>query len=197
LQINGGGDMTTSEGKSFIDELIREAEEKENKLMQSHLDLILIEIRKLEEQIEKNFNTAAEEREIIKNWALERNHMLNSKIQWLSKRLEQFLKEDNLKSLDLPNGIIRIRKQTDKITVIDEEKFFNNATSAILNITETVKPDLLKIKAWIKRTGRVPFGVEVSSQDEKFSYTIKRNDNGTKKKIRATNKPTNKSAVVI
>jgi hypothetical protein len=187
-----------SEGASFIDELIQEAEEKENKLMQSHLDLILIEIRKLEEQIEKNFNTAAEEREIIKNWALERNSMLNSRIQWLSKRLEGFLRDEKLKSLDLPNGKCRLRKQSDKISIVDEEKFFNNATSALLNITETVKPDLLKIRVWMKKTGRIPQGVEIIPQeDEKFSYTIKRNDNGTKKKIGATNKPTNKSAVVI
>jgi len=41
-------------------------------------------------------------------------------------------------------------------------------------IPETAKPDLLKIKAWIKRTGRVPDGVEVINGDEKFSYTIKR-----------------------
>ena len=53
-----------NEGKSFIDELIEEAEAKEEKLMQSHLDLILIEIRNLEDSIEKNFATAAEEREI-------------------------------------------------------------------------------------------------------------------------------------
>jgi hypothetical protein len=50
----------------------------------------------------------------------------------------------------------------------------------------------------MKKTGRIPQGVEIIPQeDEKFSYTIKRNDNGTKKKIGATNKPTNKSAVVI
>ena len=188
--------MTTNEGKSFIDQLIEEAEEKEQKLLQSHLDLILIEIRNLENQIEKNFSTAAEEREIIKNWALERNSMLNSRIQWLSKRLEGFLREEKLKTLDLPNGIIRIRKQSDKISVIDEEKFFNNATSAILNITETVKPDLLKIKSWIKRTGRVPQGVEILPQDEKFSYTIKRNNNGKEKTGTANQQPSKLGVVV-
>ncbi len=188
--------MTISEGKSFIDELIQEAEEKEQKLMQSHLDIILIEIPNLEEEIEKNFNTLAEEREIIKDWSLERNNMLNSRIQWLSRRLERFLKEDKLKTLDLPNGVIRIRKQSDKITVIYEEMFFNNATSAILNITETVKPDLLKIKSWIKKTGRVPIGVKVSPQEEKFSYTINRNNDG-KKETGTGDKLSNKLSVVI
>ena len=188
-----------SEGESFIDQILKEAEEKDQRLMESHLDLILIEIRKLEEEIEKNFDTAAQEREIIKNWALERNSMFSSRIEWLTKRLERFLKEENLKTLDLPNGILRIRKQTDKVTIVDEEKFYKNATSAILNIIpETAKPDLLKIKAWIKKTGRVPAGVEVTSSEEKFSYTIKKeNGNNGKEKARTSDKLPNKTAVVI
>jgi len=186
-----------SEGESFIDELLKEAEEKEKKLEQSHLDLILIEIRKLEEQIEKNFDAAAQEREIIKNWALERNSLLSGRIEWLSKKLELFLKEEKLKTLDLPNGIIRIRKKSEKVLVVDEEKFFKNATSQLLNIIpETTKPDLLKIRTWIKRTGRIPEGVEVTPQDEKFSYTIKRNNNG-KEETRATDKRPSKPAVVV
>ena len=59
-----------TEEKSFIDQLIEDAEKRDKKLEQSLLDLILIEIRKLEDSIEKNFDTAAQEREIIKNWAL-------------------------------------------------------------------------------------------------------------------------------
>ena len=186
-----------NEGKSFIDELIEEAEAKEEKLMQSHLDLILIEIRNLEDSIEKNFATASEEREIIKNWALNRNSLLNARIEWLCKKLEKFLKEEKIKTLDLPNGIIRTRKQQDTIVIIDEEKFFKNATSDMLSIVpETAKPDLLKIRAWIKKSGRVPKGVEKTAQPEKFSYTIKRNGNG-KKETGTANQFTNKAAVVI
>ena len=186
-----------TEEKSFIDQLIEDAEKRDKKLEQSLLDLILIEIRKLEDSIEKNFDTAAQEREIIKNWALERNSMLSSRIEWLSRKLELYLREEELKTLDLPNGIIRIRKQPEKISVIDEERFFNAATSNLLSIKpEVAVPDLLKIKAWIKRTGRVPDGVEVSTQEEKFSYTIKRNDNG-KEKTGDTSQPISKSAIVV
>ncbi len=118
-----------TEEKSFIDQLIEEAEEKEKKLEQAQLDLILIEIRKLEDQVEKNFNTAAEERQIIKNWALERNALLSSRIDWLSKKLELYLREENLKTLDLPNGVIRIRKLPEKVIIVDEERFFKKATN--------------------------------------------------------------------
>lgn len=83
-------------------------------------------------------------------------------------------KKWNLKTNDLPNGIIRIRKQPDKIINVDEELFFRKATDDLLNIIlESVKPDLLKIKAWITRTGRIPDGVEVTRGEEKFSYTVK------------------------
>ena len=185
------------EETNFIDELIRESEERDKKLEQSHLDLILIEIRKLEDEVGKNFDTAAQEREIIKNWALERNSMLSSRIEWLSRKLELYLREEDLKTLDLPNGIISIRKQPEKISVIDEEKFFNAATSNLLSIKpEVAVPDLLKIRSFIKKTGRVPDGVEVSTQEEKFSYTIKRNDNG-KEKVRSTDQLPNKPAIVV
>ena len=188
-----------TEEKSFIDQLIEDAERRDKKLEQSHLDLILIEIRKLEEQIEKNFDTAAQEREIIKNWALERNSMLSSRIEWLSRKLELYLREEELKTLDLPNGTIRIRKQPEKVIVVSEEQFFKRATSALLNIIpETAKPDLLKIKAWIKRTGRVPDGVEVINGEEKFSYIIKKeNGNNGKEKVRSTDQFPDKSAVVV
>ena len=54
----------------FIDQLLKEAEEKEQKLSREFADLMLIEISQLEKQIQTNFEQAAREREIIKNWAL-------------------------------------------------------------------------------------------------------------------------------
>lgn len=186
-----------SEEKSFIDQLIQEAEEKEKRLEQAHLDLILVEIKKLEEQIEMNFDTAAKETEIIKNWALERNAILTNRIEWLSKKLENYLREEKLKTLDLPNGIIRIRKQPEKIIIADEELFLKNATNNLLNIIpETIKPDLFKIRSFIKKTGRVPIGVEVINGEEKFSIKIKRNNYGKKETGVASEQPNQFAAVV-
>ena len=188
-----------TEEKSFIDQLIEDAEKRDKKLEQSHLDLILMEIRNLEESIEKNFDAASQEREIIKNWALERNTMLQSRIEWLSRKLELYLKEENLKTLDLPNGTIRMRKQPEKVIVVDEEKFYKRATSALLNIIpESAKPDLLKIRSWIKKTGRIPDGVEVTTGEEKFSYTIKKeNGNNGKGKARSTDQLPDQSLITV
>jgi hypothetical protein len=158
---------------SFIDELLDEAEVKEEKLNRELIDLVLIEIRDLQDQVEGNFAQAERERTIIKNWAINSNDKLVNRIQWLEKRLEAWLKEEGQKTVDLPNGVIRFRKQPDRIEIIDNELFLNNATSNMLSIIpETAKADLNKIKAFIKRSGRTPKGCEVIPGEVKFSYSI-------------------------
>ena len=158
---------------SFIDELLAEAEEKEEKINRELIDLVLIEIRDLQDQVEQNFEQAERERTIIKNWAITSNDKLVNRINFLEKRLEAWLKEEDKKTVDLPNGVIRFRKQPDRIEIIDEELFFNNATSNLLSIIpETAKADLNKIKAYMKKSGRTPKGCEVIPGEVKFSYTI-------------------------
>lgn len=57
------------------------------------------------------------------------------------------------------------------------EVFLANANSQMVNVVpETVKPDLTKIKAFIKMTTKVPQGVNVIEGSEKFSLTL-RNSN--------------------
>ena len=51
-----------SESVSFIDDLVGEAEEKEQKLNREMADLMLLEIRNLQEEIEKTFEQAERER---------------------------------------------------------------------------------------------------------------------------------------
>ena len=187
-----------TEEKLFIDSLIEEAEEQNKKLEQSHLDLIIMEIRKLEEQIESNFDTATKEREIIKNWALERNSMLQTRIDWLSKKLEGYLRAEDIKTLDLANGVIRLRKQTDTVSIVNEEKFLKHATKEMLNIIpETVKPDLLRLRTWIRNSGRIPPGVELVPGDIKFSYTIKKENKNGKSKAGSSDQLSHKSAVAV
>ena len=174
-----------SEGASFIDQIVNEAEEKEQKLNCEMADLMLLEIRNLQEEIERVFEQAERERTIIKNWAITKNSKLAGRIEWISKKLEVFLKEEGVKTLDLAFGTIRFRKQPDKIEIIDDELFLNNATSNVLTIVpESAKADLNKIKSFIKRTGRIPQGCEMIPGGIKFSYKINNHKeaevNGTK-----------------
>ena len=174
-----------SEGANFIDQIVAEAEEKEQKLNREMADLMLLEIRNLQEEIEKTFEQAERERTIIKNWAITKNSKLANRIEWLSKKLELFLKEEDVKTLELAFGTIRFRKQPDKVEIIDDELFLNNASSSTLTIIpEAAKADLNKIRAFIKQTGRVPQGCELLPGEIKFSYKINNHKetelNGTK-----------------
>ena len=190
-----------SEGARFIDELVKEAEEKEQKLNRELADLMLLEIGNLQEEIERVFDQAEKERTIIKNWAITKNSKLASRIEWISKKLELFLKEENVKTLELAFGSLRFRKQPDRIEIVDDELFLNNATSNMLTIVpETAKADLTKIKAFIKRTGRIPQGCEEFPGEIKFSYKINNHQeaeiNGTKE-TRTGSKQVNPLSVVI
>ncbi len=190
-----------SEGANFIDELVKEAEEKEQKLNRELADLMLLEIRNLQEEIERVFDQAEKERTIIKNWAITKNSKLASRIEWISKKLELFLKEENVKTLELAFGSIRFRKQPDRVEILDNELFLNNANSSCLMIVpETAKADLNKIKAFIKISGRTPDGCEVIPGEIKFSYSINNNKeievNGTKE-TGAGGKQASKLSVVV
>ena len=190
-----------SEGARFIDELVKEAEEKEQKLNRELADLMLLEIRNLQEEIERVFDQAEKERTIIKNWAITKNSKLASRIEWISKKLELFLKEENVKTLELAFGSLRFRKQPDRIEIVDDELFLNNASSSTLSIIpETAKADLNKIKAFIKRSGRTPKGCEIIPGEIKFSYTINNHQEVTldgTKETRTGSKQINKLSVVI
>ncbi len=190
-----------SEGARFIDELVKEAEEKEQRLNRELADLMLLEIRNLQEEIERVFDQAEKERTIIKNWAITKNSKLASRIEWISKKLELFLKDENVKTLELAFGSLRFRKQPDRVEILDNELFLNNATSNMLSIIpETAKADLNKIKAFIKRSGRTPKGCEIIPGEIKFSYTINNHQevtlNGTKE-TGTGSKQTSKLSVVI
>jgi len=165
----------------FIDELLREAEEKEQKLSREFADLMLIEISQLEKQIQSNFEQAAREREIIKNWSLKINSKLVSRIEFLSKKLEVFIKETGEKTINLPNGILKMHKKPDKVEVEDLELFLTKAKPELITIIpEQIKPDLNKIKAFIK-TRPVPPGIKLIEGEIEFSYKLNGEENAGEK----------------
>lgn len=167
---------------SFIEELLKEEELKERQLTEAHYDLMILEIREIEHEIEKNFSEADKEAEIIHNWALEKNAKLNDKVDFLKTKLECYIRELNKKTVDLPNGQLKIRKKPDRVEIKDPELFIKNATSDMLRtIPENYKPDINSIKNYIKLSGgtKIPKGVEYIEGEESFTLTIKGVKNGT------------------
>lgn len=161
---------------SFIEELLKEEELKELQLTEAHYDLMILEITKLEREIEDNFQESEKEVEIIRNWALSKNSKLNDKIEFLKTKLESFLRERNERTLDLPNGIIKIRKKPDRVEVTDVDLFLQNAKPEMLRLVpESYKPDINSIKKYIKMSGgtKIPKGVEYLEGEESFTLIIK------------------------
>ena len=167
------------EEESFIDIMIREAEKREEKQTEAYYDLLLLQIKNLNQQIEKNFSEAEKECQIINNWALMKNAQLNERLTFLELKLEAFIKERGEKTIDLPNGILKYHmKQADKVEITNMEVFLKNARPELLTvIPESVKPDLNKIKSYIK-THPIPSGVTVIEGKEEFTYKLKGVNNG-------------------
>ena len=84
---------------NFLDELLKEAEVKEDELTEAYFDLLLLQIKQLTKQIEYNFSQSEKECSMINSFVLHNNAQLQEKIRWLEMKLEAFIKgkerEDN------------------------------------------------------------------------------------------------------
>jgi phage host-nuclease inhibitor protein Gam len=158
---------------NFLDELLLEAEQKEIKQTQAYYDLILIQIGELQSEIESNFAEAEKEIEIIKEWTLNQNTKLQDKIEMLSRKLKAYIREENKKTIELPHGELRFHKKPDRIEISNLDEFLKSATADMIRIEpEQIKPDLNKIKSYIKEKGRVPKGVTLIEGNQEFSYKL-------------------------
>ena len=171
---------------NFLDTLLLEVAEKEQKMELAHVDMVLKEICSLNADISKILEQAEEERKIITEWALQRSAKLNEKAEWLSKKLEAFMNEQDpaTRTIDLAHGQLLRRKQVEKIVVENLEQFLQNNNLAELTTTspEVIKPDLAKIKEFYKMTKKIPLGTSLVESKDKFSIKLKNGvNNGTSK----------------
>ena len=190
--------------KTFLDELLEQAEAKEITLHLAHVDLVLAEISNLEEQILKNFEQTEHEKKILDEWTIRKNSKLQDRISWMTMKLESFMKSqgDSVKTIDLPNGKLLRRKQPDKIEIADIDKFMLRADSQLLTvIPEMVKPNLKKIMAYYKRRLILPEGTKLIIGEEKFSIKLNNNDkekdDGESSEIRTGDQPADSYKAVV
>ena len=170
--------------ESFIDELIKEVEDKEELRTAAYYDLLLLEISNLQNQIADNFSEVEKEIEMINRFALSKNATIQNKIDWLAKKLEAYIKEKGEKTIDMPHGTLKMHKRQDKIEISDLDLFLKHAKKDMLSIVpEQLKPDMNKIKSLVK--GRfIPAGVKVIPGEIEFSYKIKKDgENGRQEEI--------------
>ncbi|MGD1007305.1 MAG: host-nuclease inhibitor Gam family protein [Ignavibacteriaceae bacterium] len=162
-----------TEESTFIDTLIAEAEADETRKTLAYFDLIIAEVIRLEEEIAQTFTNAEEEARIVKEWALKHCSGKQDKINLLKLKLEAYIREEGKKTIDLPHGTLKIRKLPDKVEISEMEKFLEGATQDVITvIPEAIKPDLNKIKAYLKNTGHILPGINVIEGKEEFKLTI-------------------------
>ncbi len=167
--------------KDFMESIMADAEEDERKLNLASIDLLLVEMRKLEESISSNFSQVELEKKILDEWAITKNVALQEKADRISSLLKLFMESQNeeVKTIDLPNGKLTRRKGQDKIIIVDMEKFLENANKNMVTVQqEIVKPNLSKIKAYYKMTLKVPIGTELIEGEEKFNIKLNEVNNG-------------------
>ena len=129
---------------------------------------------KMKEKANEKINaTAIKLIKDIEDWQSKKIEQNQGQIEFLCNQMQNYLVKNNLKSLQLPPGTIGMRKQQDKILIIDEELFYEKADSNLLrNIPEAYEPDMKKIKEHIKTTAIIPAGIDIIPQDSKFYYKL-------------------------
>ena len=146
---------------NFLDELLQEAELKEEEQTEAYFDLFLLQIKQLTKQIEYNFSQAEKECSMINNFVLHKNTQLQEKIKLLELKLEAFIKERNEKTISLPNGTLKMHKKPDKVEIENLDLFLKKAKPEMLTVVpESYKPNINNIKNHIK-TKPVPPGIKI------------------------------------
>jgi hypothetical protein len=158
----------------FIEEILAEAEQVELQQRAGYYDLVLAEIRDIEQQITAIHEQAECEVALIKDWELRRCLQFQERIAFMARKLEAFIRETGQKTMDLPHGVLKIRKAPDKVEIADLAVFLQHARSELLSIVpENIKPDLPRIKEYIKRTGEIPDGVQFIQGSDAFTYKLR------------------------
>lgn len=158
---------------NFLDELLQEVELKEQEQTEAYFDLLLLQIKQLQNQITYNFSQSEKECSMINSFVLHKNAQLQERIKWFELKLQSFILDKKEKTIALPNGTLKMYKKPDRVEIEDLDLFLKKAKPEMLTIIpEQVKPDLNKIKNYIK-TKPVPPGIKVIEGKEEFSYKLR------------------------
>ena len=110
---------------NFLDELIAEAEVKQEEQTEAWFDLLLLQIQQLQNQIAYNFNEAEKECSMINGFIIHKNAQLQERMRWLEIKLEAFIRERKEKTIDLAHGTLKLHKKPDKVEISDMELLSN------------------------------------------------------------------------
>ena len=167
---------------TFMDELLAEVEEKEQRvkleLDRLKADQLLMAVAKLDSQIEDANKLCDDEIKLIEQYRQSEVERIEKKRSWLLYNVEgwarQQLEQNGDKTIRLPHATLALRKGRDKVEIQDMETFLKVATRyGLLRTTpEEHVPDLTALNAFVKRTGQIPIGTKLIPGTTNFSYTL-------------------------
>ena len=170
----------------FMEELLREAEEREAKervdVDRLRADQMLAAIAELERQMNDVLELVNAEVALLEEYRTKELSRLDKKLSWLAFNLEGFMRSTTEKTLRLPHGVLKLRKTRDRIVVASMEKFLKHPgyQTMMRRIPESFEPDMEAIWTYHSRTGgSVPDGCQFIPAEVKFSYTTTEATNGT------------------
>lgn len=170
---------------NFLDELLQEVEQKEVERDEAYFDLLLLQIKQINNQISYNFSQAEKECSMINNFVLQKNAQLQEKVRWLELKLEGFIRERGVKSIPLTNGTLKMHKKPDRVEVEDLELFLKNARKELVTvIPEQLKPNLAAVKNFVK-TRPTPIGIKVIEGQVEFSYSLNKEEENAREETEA------------
>ena len=131
-------------------------------------DGVLWELGCIETELQQIQAMADEATQRIAQWRASEHDRLQRRIDFWSQVQAAFLQRQGCRTLRLPHGQLRLRRQPDRITVEDASAL---TPSFLRTVPAKQLPDLKKIRAHVGATGQVPPGVRVESQPDKLSFT--------------------------
>lgn len=157
-----------------LDSEVSDLKEIQDLEPEMRLDRYLFVIRQKEKELQRCKALAEESINRTQSWYDKKANTISSAIEFLSGQMRNYLKQNQLKSLSLPNGNIGFRKQPDTIIIQNEELFLENAKPELLrHIEESYAPDIKAIKDYIKQSGGdLPKGIDLKPQESKFYYKL-------------------------
>lgn len=166
-----------SEGHEWMEKFLQEVEEGEKLSEKAHIDLLLIEVKSLQGQIAVTFEQADKEVQLIKEWALQKNSRLQDKLERIERVLERFIRESREKTIELPNGVLKMHKKPDKVEIENLELFLQHAkTEMLTKVPESYKPDMAKIKQYVASHMTPPKGIKVTKGQPEFTYKLRKDN---------------------
>ncbi len=187
---------------NFMDELLAEVEEKEEKrkleLDRLRADQLLAAIGTLEKRADEINELADNEVKLIEEYRSVELTKIQKKISWLAWNLDQFIRSAGEKTINLPHGSLKLRLGRDKVTITELQQFLDVPSNHkyLKTIPESYEPDIQAIHDHIKATGHIPDGVDMKPAETKFSYITKRSNGDGKEQWQRTSEDRTESESV-